>query len=67
MAHFEVVVERTSAARLPTTPSSPTTDPHVGATEDEVNMADTVPQHVDDQGTKVEDIAGTGEHDSLGG
>jgi hypothetical protein len=38
-----------------------------GATEEQVDMKDTVPQHVDDEGTKVEDEAGTGEHDSKGG
>jgi len=40
---------------------------HVGATEDQVDMRDTVPQRVDRKGTKVEDEAGTGEHDSAGG
>jgi hypothetical protein len=38
-----------------------------GATEDQVDMAATIPQHIDDKGTKVEDEAGTGENDSLGG
>ncbi len=38
-----------------------------GATEDEVNLKDTVPQRIDKDGTKVEDLAGTGEHDSSGG
>ncbi len=40
---------------------------HIGATEDEVDMKDTVPQRIDRKGSKVEDIAGTGEHDSAGG
>jgi hypothetical protein len=40
---------------------------HYGATEDQVNMKDTVPQRIDRKGTKVEDAAGTGEHDSAGG
>jgi hypothetical protein len=38
-----------------------------GATEQEVDMKDTVPQRVDKKGTKVEDLAGTGEQDSQGG
>ena len=38
-----------------------------GATESEVNLKDTVPQRIDKDGTKVEDLAGTGEHDSSGG
>ena len=39
----------------------------IGATEDETDMKDTVPQRIDGKGTKVEDLAGTGEHDSAGG
>jgi hypothetical protein len=65
VAHFHVVVERTAAPPDPA--PSATTDASVGATESQVNMDATVPQHVDDKGTRVEDIAGTGEHDSLGG
>jgi len=38
-----------------------------GATDDEVDMKDTVPQRIDKAGTKVEDLAGTGEQDSPGG
>jgi hypothetical protein len=37
------------------------------ATEDQVDTAHTVPQRIDKHGTKVEDLAGTGEHDSSGG
>lgn len=40
---------------------------HIGATEDQVDMRDTVPQRIDRKGTKVEDEAGTGKHDSAGG
>lgn len=39
----------------------------IGATEQQVDMKDTVPQRIDKKGTKVEDIAGTGEGDSPGG
>ena len=39
----------------------------MGATEDQMNTSLQVPQHIDDYGTKAEDIAGTGEHDSQGG
>jgi hypothetical protein len=39
----------------------------VGATEDQVDMKDTVPQRVNREGTKIEDLAGTGEQDSMGG
>jgi len=39
----------------------------IGATEDEVDMRDTVPQRIDKIGTKIEDLAGTGEHEGFGG
>jgi hypothetical protein len=39
----------------------------LGASEEQVNLRLTVPQRVDSQGSKVEDIAGTGGHDSQGG
>ncbi|HXM41928.1 MAG TPA: DUF302 domain-containing protein [Bryobacteraceae bacterium] len=38
-----------------------------GATEDQVNMQATVAQRIDYRGTKIEDEAGTGTHDSPGG
>jgi uncharacterized protein (DUF302 family) len=38
-----------------------------GATEDQVNMQLTLPQRIDYRGTKIEDEAGTGAHDSPGG
>jgi hypothetical protein len=41
--------------------------PGIGATEDQVNMRNTIPQRIDRFGTKIEDLAGTGEHDSGGG
>ena len=40
---------------------------HIGATEDQVDLRDTVPQRINQQGTKVEDLAGTGEQDAPGG
>ena len=39
----------------------------IGATEQQIDMKDTLPQRIDKVGTKVEDLAGTGEHDSPGG
>jgi len=38
-----------------------------GATEDQVNMKATIAQRIDYRGTKIEDEAGTGTHDSSGG
>jgi len=37
------------------------------ATEDQVNMRAALPQRVDCRGTKIEDLAGTGDVDSQGG
>jgi hypothetical protein len=39
----------------------------IGAKETQVDLKGTVPQRIDKKGTKVEDLAGTGEHDSSGG
>lgn len=36
-------------------------------TEDQVNMRAALPQRIDAHGTKVEELAGTGAHDSQGG
>jgi hypothetical protein len=39
----------------------------IGATEDQVDHKDTIPQKINKRGTKIEDEAGTGEQDSPGG
>lgn len=39
----------------------------LGATEEQVHLRGAVPQRIDCRGTKVEDLGGTGEHDSRGG
>jgi hypothetical protein len=39
----------------------------IGATEDLMDIRGTIPQRIDNKGTKVEDEAGTGEIDSSGG
>ncbi|HZT28888.1 MAG TPA: hypothetical protein VFA33_03325 [Bryobacteraceae bacterium] len=39
----------------------------LGATEDQVNMRATLPQRVDSHGSKIEEMAGTGEVDAQGG
>ena len=39
----------------------------LGATEDQMNMRGAVPQRIDSRGSKVEELAGTGELDSRGG
>ena len=40
---------------------------NIGATENQMDTHTVVPQRIDNRGTKVEDLAGTGEHDSAGG
>lgn len=70
VTHVTVVVERTGPARPAGSASGPgarATDPSMGATESQNDMAGTVPQHVDNKGTSIQDIAGTGEHDTKGG
>ncbi|HLK46666.1 MAG TPA: hypothetical protein VKT49_00950 [Bryobacteraceae bacterium] len=47
--------------------TDPDPDGNLGATEDQVDMKRTVPERIDKHGSKVEEIGGTGEHDSLGG
>ena len=39
----------------------------IGARESEVDIKDTIGQRIDRKGTRVEDLAGTGEGDSPGG
>lgn len=68
VARFDVVVERNGpASPTEAKPRAASPASNVGATESQVNMKDTVPQHSDSKGTKIEDIAGTGEQDSQGG
>jgi uncharacterized protein (DUF302 family) len=38
-----------------------------GATEEQMNVRGSIPQRIDCRGSKVEDMAGTGGHDSRGG
>jgi uncharacterized protein (DUF302 family) len=39
----------------------------LGATEMQMNVRGSIPQRIDCRGTKVEDLAGVGQHDSSGG
>jgi len=68
VTHVTVVVERTTppGPRASASHAGPT-DASVGATESKTDMVDTVPQRLDRRGTKVEDLAGTGQHDAPGG
>lgn len=48
-------------------PKVPHPDRHIGAVETQVDMKDTVPQRINKQGQKIEDLAGNGQIDSQGG
>jgi uncharacterized protein (DUF302 family) len=39
----------------------------LGATEEQMSVRGAIPQRIDCRGTKVEELAGTGEHDAQGG
>ena len=39
----------------------------IGATEDQMDIRATIPQRIDNKGTKIEDEAGDGSIDSSGG
>jgi uncharacterized protein (DUF302 family) len=39
----------------------------LGATEEQMSLRGSLPQRIDKHGSKIEDLAGTGEHDSPGG
>ncbi len=39
----------------------------LGATEEQMSVRGAIPQRIDCRGTKVEELAGTGEHDAKGG
>ena len=58
-----------SPARLPVTPpkSQDRKLSGIGATEEQMDIRATIAQRIDRKGTKIEDLAGTGAHDSNGG
>ena len=39
----------------------------IGATEDQMDIRGAIAQRIDSKGTKIEDLAGVGGHDSSGG
>jgi hypothetical protein len=69
LSDFKVVVERSgpavasASAGAAARPSAS----NIGAREDQVDMKNTVGQRIDAKGTRVDDLAGTGEQDSPGG
>jgi len=67
VAKFDIVVERAKPADADKPAESPITGRSAGPTEEQVNMAGTVPQREDKKGKTVDDLAGTGQHDTPGG
>ena len=69
LSDFKVVVERAGPAANAKAgeAAKPSGSSNIGATEDQVDMKNTVGQRIDKKGTKLEDLAGTGKQDSPGG
>ena len=69
LSHFTLVVERAERGPGParTASASARGGSGFGASEDQVDMRDTVAQRIDRRGTKIEDLGGVGEHDAKGG
>ena len=69
LSNFTVVVERAErgAGRPRAASAASGRTSGFGATDDLVDMKDTVAQRIDNKGTKVEDLGGVGEHDAKGG
>jgi hypothetical protein len=70
LSDFKVVVERAAPAAAGARAgeaAKPSGSSNIGATEEQVDMKNTVGQRIDNKGTRVEDLAGTGEQDSPGG
>src|SRR5438105_7537458 len=66
LSNFTVVVERPDrSTEGPARVARATSG--LGASEDQVDMKNTVAQRIDSHGTKVEDLAGDGRHDAKGG
>ncbi len=60
-------LERTLHGLLDDAARRPARDGAAASTEDQVNMRAAVPQRIDRQGSKIEELAGTGVHDAQGG
>ena len=69
LSNFTVVVQRAEQGETATMAAGSVhqATSGFGATDDLVNMKDTIGQRIDSRGTKLEDLAGTGETDTKGG
>lgn len=61
------VMEDAAAPATPPPPALTPPDAALGAREGQVSMRASLPQRIDCRGTKIEDLAGTGELDAPGG
>jgi uncharacterized protein (DUF302 family) len=66
-ALLSAILEDAARPQASSAPAAATGRGSLGATEDQMNSRGLVPQRIDCRGTKVEDIAGTGEPDTRGG
>jgi hypothetical protein len=64
---LRIMEEAAHAAAVPESPAAGKHRGGLGATEEQMNVRGSIPQRIDCRGSKLEDVAGTGEHDSQGG
>jgi uncharacterized protein (DUF302 family) len=64
---LRIMEEAAHAAAVPESAAAGKHRGGLGATEEQMNVRGSIPQRIDCHGTKLEDMAGTGEHDSQGG
>jgi uncharacterized protein (DUF302 family) len=64
---LRIMEEAAHAAAVPESAAAGKHRGGLGATEEQMNVRGSIPQRIDCHGTKLEDMAGTGEHDLQGG
>jgi uncharacterized protein (DUF302 family) len=64
---LRIMEEAAHAAAVPESAAAGKHRGGLGATEEQMNVRGSIPQRIDCRGSKLEDLAGTGEHDSQGG
>lgn len=64
---LEQVLEETARPQPHAAAPAPHATSGIGAVEGQVNARGAIAQRIDRRGTKIEELAGTGEHDSAGG
>ena len=64
---LDQVLEETARPQPHAAAPAPHATSGIGAVEGQVNARGAIAQRIDRRGTKIEELAGTGEHDSAGG